>query len=102
MGLPKVGNLNITIFSILLLLKKNSASFAMAPRKGEFPSFLPCKIMSARYRPASKEVVRIVFTLRNSDKWSLSRIGARYGKSKQWDAKICDLVENVVLPYGGL
>ena len=26
--------------------KKNLASFAMAPRKGEFPPFLPCKIMS--------------------------------------------------------
>ena len=32
----------------------------------------------------SKEVVRLVFTLRNSDKWSLSRIGARFGKFKQW------------------
>ena len=30
----------------------------------------------ARYRPVNKEVVRIVFTLRNSDKRSVSRIAA--------------------------
>ena len=48
MGLPQGGNLNIAIFSILLPLKKISASFAMAPRKGEFPPFLPRKIMSGR------------------------------------------------------
>ena len=42
----------------------------------------------ARYRPISNEVVRIVFTLRNSDKWSVSRIDARFGKFKQWAAYV--------------
>ena len=34
-----------------------------------------------RNLPVSKEVVRLVFTLRNSEKWSLSRIGALFSKS---------------------
>ena len=42
----------------------------------------------ARYQPVSKEVVRVVFTLRNSDKWSVSRIEARIGKFKQWAAHV--------------
>ena len=42
----------------------------------------------ARCQPVSKEVVRIVFTLRNSDKWSISRINARFGKFKQWAAHV--------------
>ena len=42
----------------------------------------------ARYRPVNKALVRIAFTLRNSDKWSLARIGARFSKSKQWAAHV--------------
>ena len=41
-----------------------------------------------RYRPVSKEVVWIVFTLQNSDKRSVSRIDARFGKFKQWAAHV--------------
>ena len=29
-----------------------------------------------------------MFTLRNSDKWSISRINARFGKFKQWAAHV--------------
>ena len=42
----------------------------------------------ARYQPVSKKVVRIVFTLRNSDKWSVFRTDARFGKLKQWAAHV--------------
>ena len=42
----------------------------------------------ARYGPVSKKVVRIVFILRNSDKWSVSRIDARFGEFKLWAAHV--------------
>ena len=47
-----------------------------------------------------------MFTLRNSDKWSLSRIGARFRKSKQWAAHALaayseeSLIPNLVRKFG--
>ena len=42
----------------------------------------------ARNLPVSKEVVKLVFTLRNDNNWTLSQIGAHFRKSKQWAAYV--------------
>ena len=42
----------------------------------------------ARNLPLSKELVKLVFTLRNVNKWSFSQIGTHFGKTKQWAAYV--------------
>ena len=52
----------------------------------------------ARYQPVNKEMVQIVFTLRNSDKWSVSQIDARVGKFKQWAVHVLAAYSEESLP----
>ena len=42
----------------------------------------------ARNLPLSKELVKLVLTLRNVNKWSFSQIGTHFGKTKQWAAYV--------------
>ena len=42
----------------------------------------------ARNLPLRKELVKLVFTLRNVNKWSFSQIGTHFGKTKQWAAYV--------------